>query len=661
MTLFASLTCLLAVTATVHSNFIQKSRRIPRESFVKQQRAIPDENHALIFAVKQKNLDYLEKTLIERSTPRNELYQKWLTYDEIGEITSNSAGADAVRAWLLDNDVSVIWSTNHDDYIKAEAPVHVWEKLLNAEFYEFQDLSRNTRYKMNTDKILRADEYSLPAHMDSHLSAVFHTVQTPPEVNQKYHVADETEEPKKTSFRSDFTITRVSSPSNKATESNGVVTVQFLNNYYQIASNTASADLQQSVFETAQEHFSPNDLTQFQNTYGLPVQAAEAPFGYTTTNCNINSCYEGNLDIQYIMGLSQQTATVYWYQAQTGTSDPFVDWATDVANSTNPPLSNSISWGSTEQANAKETMNAFNTEAMKLGAMGVTVTVSSGDDGAAGDADYCDYNSGSAAYNTWSGTPWTGQGYFPSFPATSPYVTAVGATQGPEEGNPEIACQSNEGGVITTGGGFSTYNPTPSWQQDAVDAYFSGLSSSNTPTSGYNPNGRGYPDISMIGVKYQVVVQGKMKSVYGTSASSPVVAALVSLVNAARAANNQTSLGFINPTLYAYGMPNTLGVNGTNFQPFNDVTEGYNKCTAGSNPVCCDSGFYATSGWDPVTGFGSVFYPNFAAMFEVDSEFFAYDDDSNDGSVGIRGMLSAASWIATLATFASLTVLAAFF
>ena len=254
---------------------------------------------------------------------------------------------------------------------------------------------------------------------------------------------------------------------------------------------------------------------------------------------------------------------------------------------------------------------------------------------------------------------WSGYGYFPSFPATSPYVTAVGATQGPEEGNPEIACQSNEGGVITTGGGFSTYNPTPSWQQDAVDSYFSGLSSSNTPTSGYNPNGRGYPDISMIGVKYQVVVQGKMKSVYGTSASSPVVAALVSLVNAARSANNQSAVGFINPTLYAYGMPNTLGVNGTNFQPFNDVTEGYNKCTAGSNPVCCDSGFYATSGWDPVTGFGSVFYPNFAAMFEVDSDFFDYDDDSNDGSVGIRGMLSAASWIATLATFASLTVLTA--
>ena len=49
------------------------------------------------------------------------------------------------------------------------------------------------------------------------------------------------------------------------------------------------------------------------------------------------------------------------------------------------------------------------------------------------------------------GTAWSGRGYFPSFPATSPYVTAVGATMGPESGNPEVACQSQLGGVITTG------------------------------------------------------------------------------------------------------------------------------------------------------------------------------------------------------------------
>ncbi len=51
---------------------------------------------------------------------------------------------------------------------------------------------------------------------------------------------------------------------------------------------------------------------------------------------------------------------------------------------------------------------------MQLGLMGVTILSASGDDGVAGDLArsdplYC--------------------GYFPQFPASSPYVTAVGGTQ----------------------------------------------------------------------------------------------------------------------------------------------------------------------------------------------------------------------------------------
>ena len=127
------------------------------------------------------------------------------------------------------------------------------------------------------------------------------------------------------------------------------------------------------------------------------------------------------------------------------------------------------------------------------------------------------------------------------FPASSPYVTAVGATQGPESGSDEIACQSNEGGVITTGGGFSTFYATPSWQQDAVDGYFNSLPAGTAPSNGYNRNGRGYPDISMIGVAYQTVIQGQMANLFGTSASAPVFAGMVSLLNAARA---KLRLGF---------------------------------------------------------------------------------------------------------------------
>jgi D-aminopeptidase len=51
------------------------------------------------------------------------------------------------------------------------------------------------------------------------------------------------------------------------------------------------------------------------------------------------------------------------------------------------------------QANTVDVLDAFNTEAMKLGAMGVTVTVSSGDDGVAADGAYCNYDSSSDTYD----------------------------------------------------------------------------------------------------------------------------------------------------------------------------------------------------------------------------------------------------------------------
>jgi tripeptidyl-peptidase-1 len=230
------------------------------------------------------------------------------------------------------------------------------------------------------------------------------------------------------------------------------------------------------------------------------------------------------------------------------------------------------------------------------------------------------------------GNAWTGRGYFPAFPASCPYVTAVGATMGPESGDAEKACQSQEGGVITTGGGFSTFYATPDWQQAAVDGYFNGLSPDERPTSGYNRNGRGYPDISFIGTNYQVVLDGHTRNTYGTSASAPVFAAMLSVINAARIAANKTTVGFINPTLYAYGLPNTLGTDGTNFNPYTDVVSGHNKCTASgdpSNAVCCAAGFHTEPGWDPVTGWGSARFPNLAQMFDAEVEYTINDPQSN--------------------------------
>ena len=81
------------------------------------------------------------------------------------------------------------------------------------------------------------------------------------------------------------------------------------------------------------------------------------------------------------------------------------------------------------------------------------------------------------------------------------------------------------------------------------------------------------------------------------------MAAFVSLVNAQRKANGMPTMGYMNPFLYQYY---------ANFT--NDITSGDNKCSAVTNVAtsdypfykrtitCCAEGFYATKGWDPVTG-----------------------------------------------------------
>lgn len=69
----------------------------------------------------------------------------------------------------------------------------------------------------------------------------------------------------------------------------------------------------------------------------------------------------------------------------------------------------------------------------------------------------------------------------------------------------------------------------------------------------YNPRGRGFPDVAAQGVKYHVFSGGKDILVSGTSASAPMFAALVSLLNNARLAQGRAPLGFLNLWLYSVG------------------------------------------------------------------------------------------------------------
>ena len=86
----------------------------------------------------------------------------------------------------------------------------------------------------------------------------------------------------------------------------------------------------------------------------------------------------------------------------------------------------------------------------------------------------------------------------------------------------------------------------------------------------------------------------------GTSASTPLFAGLVSLINDVRVSKGKKPLGFLNPFIYS------------NPQAFTDVTVGNNAIDRSGMPA--KYGFQCTKGWDPVTGMGT---PKFGAMLEA--------------------------------------------
>jgi hypothetical protein len=392
--------------AMFKKRFHKMESQISRDTFSQRERSLGSVVHEVVIAVQQKNLDELKQMVYDRATPGHPLYQKWFNFQEIGEIVKNEEAYDRVKEWLDAYGASVTWSSPHKEYIKAVAPITTWEEMLSTQFYQFEDLTRPDKSSPEgKGRILhRALDYSIPAELKDAITVIFHTVQTPPRFRQQYHyrfpndVATAPSSPfseqyEPASYKSHLRFRDPVSKETQLKEAHGDgnqpllqqigadVTVSWINSYYKVNSNLASASLNQSVFETSDESFSQNDLKDFQTNYKLTVQTAQDIGGHEISDCTTETCGEGNLDIQYIMGMAQRTASIYWYVPVNG--DPFITWITDVSADPYPPPANSISWGEIEQLAGSTTVKQWETEAMKLAGRGVTITVSSGDDGVA--------------------------------------------------------------------------------------------------------------------------------------------------------------------------------------------------------------------------------------------------------------------------------------
>ena len=153
---------------------------IQRDTLVKKDRVDADYIHEVVFALKQKNLDFLEKLVIDMSTPGHRSYQQWLTFEEVGNIIANHEAEGVIDSWLSSEKISVSWKSKRSEYIKASAKVSVWERIFATTFYLWEEHA----YEGNVTNHVLAEEYSLPEFLLPHISAVFFTCQAPPVVNK---------------------------------------------------------------------------------------------------------------------------------------------------------------------------------------------------------------------------------------------------------------------------------------------------------------------------------------------------------------------------------------------------------------------------------------------------------------------------------------------
>ena len=360
---------------------------------IRGSRAAPAQIHDVIFVVRQQHKEELEQILAEISDPSRSNYGAYMSREEIADLTTDTEAHDAVIVHLEKAGAVVISETLYGEHITARAPIALWEAMFDTEFYTYAHIQSDSE-KRPTGKFVRAERYSVPVELDNHVESVFDTIQIP-------------------LIKRKLPITRSSNSRNDLLAvAMGSITPAVLNIAYQIESNVGSSGSVQAVFEAADQYFSSEDLRTFQRQYSLPYLNVNMSIGNhaaTSRFCssNGNSCSEGNLDIQYLMAISQ-SPTIYYYS-----EDYFSVFLLGVSNTKPLPLVVSISYGIDEFYVPDSELDAFNFQAIKLGLMGVTITVSSGDDGANSDmvrssARHC--------------------GYSPSFPASSPYVLSVGAT-----------------------------------------------------------------------------------------------------------------------------------------------------------------------------------------------------------------------------------------
>lgn len=360
--------------------------------------------------------------------------------------------------------------------------------------------------------------------------------------------------------------------------------------------------------------------------YGTDPGAGASCSSSTNPNCptpNQDDVQESSLDVEWA-GAAAPGASILFV-----TSSSVIDTSmTDLVNDqTLAPTVGviSVSYGDCESSWGTSELTTLNQLFKQANAEGITMVGPAGDDGATD----CDSNVTSAV-----------NGLAVDFPASSPYVTAMGGTMFNEGSGtgatsywagtdttvsaapsvtsatvsalsylPETAWNENVAGTTFSagGGGVSNFFNKPPWQ---VGIGVPGDASRDVPDVALNAaashDGYLYCSAgSCVNGTFRASDGQTLTVGGGTSFATPTFAGILALIEQ----KTGSRIGNANPIIYGLGN-NVSFYNSTSSSVFHDITSGDNDspCTAGSTncPNGGSIGFNAGVGYDLVSGWGSV-------------------------------------------------------
>ncbi|KAF7976406.1 hypothetical protein HWV62_6805 [Athelia sp. TMB] len=607
--LLALAVCVLAAPSPRANHVLHEKRALEPVDWINVGRLQPDHVLPMRFGLTQQNIHLIDEMLTAISHPESPTFGNHMSAVEINAAFAPSRETlHSVIDWLAAAGISKerLRLAPNQAWVEVNATTAEVEELLNTEYHLYVHAETGAEQ-------IGCHSYSVPAHISEHVDLIRPTVHfkhTPPARSSgnnlrkriSMHLAAQHPRP-------NSNIASASSANNALAKCSQLITPDCVKALYKVNyTPTQSAKNSYGIVELSDDSYEAKDLDLFYKKYAPSLVKSRPKLiaiddGKIVKNATSVDHDESDLDIQYASVLvAPLTLTLLevgnggfddWLDAVDGSfctfeggdeaseGDSTLPKSKQTCGVVSPPYVVSTSWGGPEVELTGKYMARQCTEYAKLGMMGSSILYSSGDNGVAGPNNKCIEPSKKTDTSK-------GKTFNPQFPVTCPYVTAVGATQmvnGSTVSDPEVACET----VIRSGGGFSNFFGMPSYQQSDVKSY---LKSHKPSYSGsvYNNSGtsRGYPDLAANGAWYDVAITGKFEPIFGTSASSPVVGSLITLVNDARLAAGKKPIGFLNTIIYSSAFK-----------------AGFNDIVSGSNPGCGTKGFTTAKGWDPVTGLGT--------------------------------------------------------